>query len=229
MCCAARQSQRWSFPTPACEREGPIPTAALGALGRKRFGDETGSHPPGGGGHTPVPPQACPLAASPKPIGTRWDLRRGVGNEDAALHPPPRPPRDALEGEGPQRRPLKRLDRRLEEVAEAVRGGYCRLQMPLRRALGVRGTVAGRRLGALEGGGGGSCPCNVSLPHPQGPSNARQTTCPRLLSPGGVQVCHPPILPDRSGARHTGGCSACARSCCWPATHRRSSPRGSGP
>ena len=49
-------------------------------------------------------------------------------------------PRDALEGKGPQRRPQKRLDRRLEEVAEAVGGGYCRLQMPLRLALAVRGT-----------------------------------------------------------------------------------------
>ena len=35
-----------------------------------------------------------------------------------------------------------------------MRGGYCRLQMPLKLALGVRETVAGRRLGALEGGGG---------------------------------------------------------------------------
>ena len=52
----------------------------------------------------------------------------------------------------------KRLDRRLQEVA----GGYYRLQMPLRPALTVRGTVAGRRLGALEGGGG-----NPPLPmHP---------------------------------------------------------------
>ena len=32
-------------------------------------------------------------------------------------------------------------------------GGYCRLQTPLRPALGVRGTVAGHRLGALEGMG----------------------------------------------------------------------------
>ena len=48
-----------------------------------------------------------------------------------------------------------RLDGRLEEVAKAVGGGYCRLQMPLRLALGVRGTVAGHRLGALEEGGGG--------------------------------------------------------------------------
>ena len=31
-------------------------------------------------------------------------------------------------------------------------GGYCRLQMPLKLALGVRGTVAGHRLGALAGG-----------------------------------------------------------------------------
>ena len=63
-------------------------------------------------------------------------------------------PRDAFEGKGSQRRPQERLGRRLEEVAEAVGGGYCRLQMPLRPALGIRGTVAGRRLGALEGGGG---------------------------------------------------------------------------
>ena len=33
-------------------------------------------------------------------------------------------------------------------------GGYCRLRMPLRLALGVRGTAAGPWLGALEGGGG---------------------------------------------------------------------------
>ena len=41
-------------------------------------------------------------------------------------------------------------------------GGYCRLQMPLRLALGVRDTVAGQRLGALEGVGG-LLPCNASL------------------------------------------------------------------
>ena len=47
-------------------------------------------------------------------------------------------------------------------------GGYCRLQTPLRPALGVRGTVAERRLGALEGGGGGSPPfqCTPALPPP---------------------------------------------------------------
>ena len=33
----------------------------------------------------------------------------------------------------------------------------CRLQMPLRLALGVGGTVAGHRLGALRGGAGDRC------------------------------------------------------------------------
>ena len=37
-------------------------------------------------------------------------------------------------------------------VAKAVGGGYCRLQMPLRLAVAVRGTVAGHGLGALERG-----------------------------------------------------------------------------
>ena len=57
--------------------------------------------------------------------------------------------RDASEGKGPQRRPQMRLDRLLEEVAKAVGGGYCRLQMPLRLALGVRETAAGHALAAL--------------------------------------------------------------------------------
>ena len=80
-----------------------------------------------------------------------WDRRGGGG---------------ASEGKGPQTRPQRWLDRRLEEVAKAVGGGYCRLQMPLTLALGVRETVDGHRLGALEGGGGGLPP---SLPmHPWG-------------------------------------------------------------
>ena len=41
-------------------------------------------------------------------------------------------------GKGFQRRPQKRFNRRLEEVVKAVGGGYCRLQMPLKLALGVR-------------------------------------------------------------------------------------------
>ena len=77
------------------------------------------------------------------------------------------PPRDALEEKGPQRRPQQRLGRPLEEVAKAVGGGYCRGQMPLKLALAVRGTVAGHRLGALEGGGrGGYLPPFQCIPSP---------------------------------------------------------------
>ena len=62
--------------------------------------------------------------------------------------------RVALERKGPRRRSQRRLGRRLEEVAKVVEGGGCRLQMPLKLALAIRKTVAGHRLGALEGGGG---------------------------------------------------------------------------
>ena len=72
-------------------------------------------------------------------------------------------PLDAFEGNGPQRPPKKRLDRRLEEVAKAVGGGYYRLQMPSKLALGVRETLAEHRVGAL----GGSPP---PLPMPPWPS-----------------------------------------------------------
>ena len=46
-----------------------------------------------------------------------------------------------------------------------VGGGYCRLRRPLKLALGVKGTVAGRRLGAL--GGYPPPPSNASLPDPR--------------------------------------------------------------
>ena len=61
--------------------------------------------------------------------------------------------RDALEGKGHQRRPQQRSDRRLEEVVKAVGGGYCRLEMPLTLALGVRETVAGHRRGGAPSRG----------------------------------------------------------------------------
>ena len=75
------------------------------------------------------------------------------------------PPRDAIEGKGPQRRPQKRLNGRLEEVAKAVGGGYCRLHMLLKLALAIRETVAGHRLGALEG----YAPPPLSPMHPCSP------------------------------------------------------------
>ena len=80
--------------------------------------------------------------------GPRWSFRGGAGGGGGS--------RDASEGKGRQRRPQQRLGRRLEEVAKAVGGGYRRLQTPLRLALALRETVAGHRLGALEGGGGGA-------------------------------------------------------------------------
>ena len=48
--------------------------------------------------------------------------------------------------------------RQAVEVAKAVGGGYCRLQMPLKLAFAVSGTVAGHGLCALRGGGGGVPP-----------------------------------------------------------------------
>ena len=77
------------------------------------------------------------------PLGPFWGRALGVLES-----------RDALEGQGPQRRPLRRFSKRLEEAAKAVGGGYSRLQMPWKLALGVRETVAGHRLGALKGGVG---------------------------------------------------------------------------
>ena len=53
-----------------------------------------------------------------------------------------------------------------------VGSGYCRLQMPFRLALAVREIVAGHRLGAREGGGGGSPPCNATCPPPLCKHNA---------------------------------------------------------
>ena len=52
---------------------------------------------------------------------------------------------DALEGKRPQRWPQRRLGRRLEEVAKAVGGGYCRLQMPLKLASSSQITHCARR------------------------------------------------------------------------------------
>ena len=58
-------------------------------------------------------------------------------------------------------------DRRLEEVAKAVGGGYCRLQMPWKLALAVREAVAGRWLGALKGEEGVPPPPFQCLPGPR--------------------------------------------------------------
>ena len=51
-------------------------------------------------------------------------------------------PQGCIRREGTSEALQMRLDRRLEGVAEAVGGGYCRLQLRLTRALAVRGTAA---------------------------------------------------------------------------------------
>ena len=121
-------------------------------LGAQRF-------PPPQFRNTP-PHTALPIGPRPSPLTALVPLQGAH-----SLCPPVGCIR--REGEGPQRR----LDRRLEEVAEAVGGGYCRLQMPLRLALCVRGTVAGCWWGALEGGGGlPPSPSNASPPPPSSAS-----------------------------------------------------------
>ena len=59
-------------------------------------------------------------------------------------------------------------------------GGYFRLQLPLRLALGVRETVAGQRLGALEGAGGGAgvVPPPLSMHPGQGGGSCQQAPPP---------------------------------------------------
>ena len=100
-------------------------------------------------------------------------------------HAPPHP-RGALEVKGSHRGLRNRLGRRLEEVAKAVGGGYCRLQIPFSLALAVRGTVAGHRLGALEGGGGGYPLCDIpsGCCFFTGPWTVTRSSL-RMLRPGG--------------------------------------------
>ena len=106
------------------------------------------------------------------PQGPRRRTRGGFGLGRAPSTTVPissPPPRDALEGKGPQRLPQRRLDRRLKEVATAVGGSYCRLEVPLKLALAVRGTVARHRLGTLEGDGGVPPLPMHPCPHPRPP------------------------------------------------------------
>ena len=129
----------------------------------------------------PAPPPPPPPSLQPQPPKSRCQrvghcrggIMSGLPTSRGFLNPPPSsptqcvgnapcpPPRDALEGKGPQRRPQKRLGRRLEEVSKAVGAGYCRLPMPLKPALAVKETVAGHRLDAL---GGTSPPCPPAHP-----------------------------------------------------------------
>ena len=137
---------------------GPGGRWGVAVVGGRSGGSEGGLHSGGAGGCHP-PGRGPGLQHVPE---HRRTALRGI--PDARLERGRMPWAGVMEGcgweggrgalEGPQRRPQRRLGRRLEEVAKAVGGGYCRLQTPVRLALGVRGTVAGHRLGALERGGG---------------------------------------------------------------------------
>ena len=69
----------------------------------------------------------------------------------------------SLEGKAPQRRPQERLDRRSEEIAKAVGGGYCRLEMPLELELSVWGHWLGMGLAHWKGDPPPPPPSNASL------------------------------------------------------------------
>ena len=69
--------------------------------------------------------------------------------------PPCRTTRDALEGKGPQRRPQKRLDRRLEEVAKAIGGRVLSVTNAIEAGTCHRRHSGWDWLGALEGASNG--------------------------------------------------------------------------
>ena len=70
----------------------------------------------------------------PRPIPTAIPILMPILSPIPIPSPPPTQECIRREG-GPHRPPQKRLDRRLEEVAKAGGGGYCRLQMRLKLAL----------------------------------------------------------------------------------------------
>ena len=168
--CTDSGPTRFSLLQIALSRDGPF---GLGGGG----GVRGGGNPPSSCGVRPFPylPGGPLLTAGPSAPQARTSADHGTNGRSVSGSAPDCRARDALEGKGPQRRPQRRLDRRLEAVAKAVGGGYCRLQMPLRPALGVRGTVAGRRLGALGKGGGVPPPPPMHLAPRPPPSLGRQT------------------------------------------------------
>ena len=131
----------------------------------------------------PPPPVPPPHGASRDRPALAWVGLGGGASGEHRVQQRWAPTSDALEGKGPQRGPQRRLGRRLEEVAKAVGGGYCRLQMPFKLALGVRGTVAGRRLGSLQGRGGGGAHPLPMHPWPQHWMDRQECVEPRGRPP----------------------------------------------
>ena len=109
-------------------------------------------------------------------------------NSNPPPPPPPPPPEGCIRRAGASEAAPEALGWRLEEVAEAVGGGYCRFQMPLRLALGVKRTVAAHRLSALEVEGG--LPPGPLPIHPCLPPTVRPTPPPMLQVPWEGGGCH---------------------------------------
>ena len=98
-----------------------------------------------------------------------------------------------FEGEGTSEGALEAVRQAVGAGCAAVGGGYCRLRLPLELALGVRETVAGHRLGALEKGGGGYLhPLPMHHPPPPPPPQPSDwrlpMSCPRGPQ-GGMCSC----------------------------------------
>ena len=133
-----------------------------GGMGVQGVGDSA-ANPPPPPGCTSRPRVDAGYCPDPGPLTGNVRGRRCATPRPQGIpyHTIP-PPSMALEGEGPERRPQKRLDGRLEEVAKAVGRGYCRLQMPWkpseRQWLGI-GWAPWR-----GGGGVPSPPSNTPLP-----------------------------------------------------------------
>ena len=140
-----RQTPR--FATPTAESTASWPVTGTGSSWRS---SDSGRLRTAGGGLEPCGMRSSPyLQSAGKTDHFEGLISWGVGGVGGS---------DALAGTRPQRGAQKRLGRRLEAVAKAVGGGYCRIQMPLKLALAIRETVAGHRLGALDEGGGGGLP-----------------------------------------------------------------------
>ena len=119
------------------------------------------------------------------------DPRFGVGNLAANLKrgisptkltaPGPPPPQGRIRREGTPDAAPGALRLAVGGGCQRGWGGYCRLPVPLKLALSVRGTVAGHRLGAL--GGGGRLPLFQCIPAP--PPNSQPKSA---WDEGGIEV-----------------------------------------
>ena len=96
----------------------------------------------GGGFAPPPPPSPWYLIILKKPWLGPWGVGGGGGGGA-----------ECMRMEGTSEAAPETVRQALGGGCQSGWGGCCRLQMPLSLVLGVRGTVAGHRLGALEGGG----------------------------------------------------------------------------